>query len=262
MALKTRNIIPLIFSLGLVTCQPEPASLENRLPYHFVEFIRHSEGCLGDSTSCAVFKALYPKYDSADAEIRNRINQSIMETMIETISDDQAIQHLSLQEVAQNFFQDYQEYAADPFTLPWELECNGEVIYLSDQVFSLAISNYRYTGGAHPNTVTHMLNYDLHKGQPILLRDLVIDWDGFSKLAERYFRQSKGIDLRQSWEESGYFWGEEFKVSNNFAITEQGIKLYYNTYEIAPYAAGITEFIIPYQDLRGIILPAYLPKAT
>lgn len=262
MALNRITIIPIFLGLALFGCRPEPSTPVNNPPYHFVEFIRHSEGCAADSSTCAVFKAHYPKYDSADAVVRNRINESIMEAILDIVTDEKKTGNRSLQEVARDFFSDYREYANGPYAMPWELDCTGEVIYLSDRIFSLKISNYWFTGGAHPNTITNMLNYDLERGNIITLQDLVVDWDTFIGIAERSFRQAKGIDAGQSWQESGYFWGNEFKLSNNFAITEQGILLFYNTYEIAPYAAGITEFVISYADLKGIILEAYLPKAT
>ena len=242
-------------------CRPEEVEPIEEKPYHFVEFIRHAGECDGDSTNCAVFKAFYPQYDSADAGIRTRINNSILEAVIKSISDGQG-GGTSLQDLAQDFFKDYNEYSSGPFSMPWEMECNGTVLFLSDRIFSLQISNYKFTGGAHPNTITSMLNYDLEKGSTIQLSDLVIDWQNFNHIAEKYFRRSKDMDAQLPLENSGYFWGEDFKLSNNFAITEAGILLYYNTYEIAPYVGGITSFVIPFEELEKIIHPEFIPNAT
>jgi len=36
-------------------------------------------------------------------------------------------------------------------------------------------------------------------------------------------------------------------------FTDKGLKFLYNVYEIKPYASGITELEIPYEDLKGIL---------
>ena len=45
----------------------------------------------------------------------------------------------------------------------------------------------------------------------------------------------------------------EMFPSTNFALTDDGIRFVYNIYEIAPYAVGITELTVDYDDLKGIM---------
>ena len=54
-----------------------------------------------------------------------------------------------------------------------------------------------------------------------------------------------------SWKD--YFWGEEYMLPENFGITKEGLYFLYNPYEAAPYAAGSTEYIIPFEALKNII---------
>ena len=44
---------------------------------------------------------------------------------------------------------------------------------------------------------------------------------------------------------------ENFKP-NNFYLVDEGIVIYYDLYDIAPYAAGIRTFLIPFR--KGIVL--------
>ncbi|MCB1147785.1 MAG: DUF3298 domain-containing protein, partial [Leptospiraceae bacterium] len=41
----------------------------------------------------------------------------------------------------------------------------------------------------------------------------------------------------------------------NFAITEFGLLLFFNQYEIAAYAAGWTSFLVPYSKLKPYLKP-------
>ncbi|HKL79494.1 MAG TPA: RsiV family protein, partial [Mobilitalea sp.] len=48
---------------------------------------------------------------------------------------------------------------------------------------------------------------------------------------------------------------ENFKM-NNFFITKEGVVLYYQEYEIAPYSSGLPTFLIPYGE-EGAVPPKY-----
>jgi hypothetical protein len=45
------------------------------------------------------------------------------------------------------------------------------------------------------------------------------------------------------------------------ALTDTGIVVKYQPYEIAPYSSGQPELLIPYSELKGILRPEYLPPA-
>ena len=53
--------------------------------------------------------------------------------------------------------------------------------------------------------------------------------------------------------EEGYLNWTDMYPSKNFLLSPDGIKFYYNAYEIAPYAAGPTEITIPYESLKDIL---------
>ncbi len=243
-------------------CQEEQVESLS-LPYHFVEFVQYSPECAVDSTKCAVFKAAYPNFDSADADVKDQINNSIMEYLLQLLSDQPEAKpdQQSLQEVANDFFRDYQEFSFGGFDMPWELYCSSEVTYANEKLFSVSLNSYRFTGGAHPNTFTSMFNFDLDGGRLLSVDDIVVDYEAFKKIAEEIFRFERQIDPEVPLQEAGFFM-ESFQLSTNFAFTSEGIKLYYNPYEIAPYAAGITEIIIPYSRLAGVLKSRYLPQLS
>lgn len=52
-----------------------------------------------------------------------------------------------------------------------------------------------------------------------------------------------------------------FVPSDNVGLTDTGIVVKYQPYEIAPYSFGQPELLVPYSDLQGILRPEYLPPA-
>ncbi len=107
-------------------------------------------------------------------------------------------------------------------------------------MFSIAVTTYTYTGGAHglPRTDTYnVLNQDAAKR--VELKDLfgagykqTIDkhiQDEIAKHPDDYFKDGfEGIDDTQS-----------------FYIHQGSAVIVFGPYEIAPYAAGMPEFVIP-----------------
>jgi hypothetical protein len=50
----------------------------------------------------------------------------------------------------------------------------------------------------------------------------------------------------------GFFWDGSFKLSENFAVEKEGLRFYYNAYEVAPYAVDPTDLVIPRSELRKV----------
>jgi hypothetical protein len=73
-------------------------------------------------------------------------------------------------------------------------------------------------------------------------------------LGNRVFRKTRELADTASLSESYFEFPEnKFELNKNYGFTKNGIIFYYNNYEIAPYAAGPTELLIPYSDLGGLI---------
>lgn len=245
---------------GIVACQPDTKDTPDDLPpYHSVDFVRYSASCASDSMRCAAVKIQYLQYDSADLSIRQQINASIRSQLLEAIAGQIEQEAASLEEAAQLFIGDYAEFASVDFAMPWTLEAFSKVLMANNQWFVVAIDVYVFTGGAHPNSFRIILNYDLREGRLVSLGEVIKDSAAFSKAAEEIFRKEKGIQQTASLEQAGYFM-ENFQLSTQFALTPSGLLLFYNTYEIAPYVVGMTEFEIPYERIRGLIHDYYLPK--
>ncbi|MGI6577979.1 MAG: DUF3298 and DUF4163 domain-containing protein [Eubacteriales bacterium] len=120
-----------------------------------------------------------------------------------------------------------------------------EVTYIMACIISLYFDRYVYTGGAHGITARTSQTWNLQRGTEVTLERLFrcnIDMKGYlMERIERQIRENPDIyfdDYRQLIEK--YFREE------NFYCEPRGIVIYYQLYEIAPYASGIRTFLIPY----------------
>lgn len=131
-------------------------------------------------------------------------------------------------------------------------ELNIDNIYQHNGLVSVWGDGYSYYGGAHPNFVTRAWNFDLTAGEFLTIDDLSSeegDLNGFS------VQQLAGYEMdRQIYEKNlneGYFddyssYLPDFPSFASFYFTSSGMTVVFDTYIIAPYAAGPQIFEVPY----------------
>lgn len=136
----------------------------------------------------------------------------------------------------------------------WELAIKGDTIYVGPQVLTIRMETYANTGGAHPNTFSSYYSFDRSTGRRLLLSDILTDTTSLAPIVERIFRQKQGIPEEQSLEEEGYFVETgQFVLPEHVGVGRKGLIFYYNPYEIAAYAQGPIEIIVPYREIKDFL---------
>lgn len=114
-------------------------------------------------------------------------------------------------------------------------------------LLSLYTDQYEFTGGAHGNTLRIAQTWNLGGGGRVSLREFFApSFDYRTYLLE-------GIKEHIEKEPDLYFENyEELAAQNfndeNFYCTPQGLAVYYQQYEIAPYSSGIRVFVFPFSE--------------
>jgi hypothetical protein len=74
------------------------------------------------------------------------------------------------------------------------------------------------------------------------------------EIAERIFRKNEHLSPTDKLD--GYFFeNNKFGLPVSFTITDKGLMFFYEYYEIKPFAAGTTQLVIPFTELKGLVLP-------
>jgi len=138
-------------------------------------------------------------------------------------------------------------------TWSWEDKTRIQLYATTNKSFTLAIINYNYSGGAHANRTIDYENYTV-EGKKLEMKDLFVDGykNKLTQIANRFYRESNKLASNESLTKIGWY-GDNFILSDNFAITTKGLEFLYNPYEIKPYIAGITTFLLPYNRIRSIM---------
>lgn len=132
---------------------------------------------------------------------------------------------------------------------------SGHIAFNKIDLISYTVSFSTYTGGAHGASAYNNHVVDLKTGDLVTESDLFIA-NYQDLLAEmlvdalvKDFEVSAPADL----ENIGFFSVEEIFPNGNFLITEHGLTYTFNQYEIAAYAVGPINVLLPYDELEIIL---------
>ena len=117
-----------------------------------------------------------------------------------------------------------------------------------DDIISFYIDYYQFTGGAHGITNRVAYNIDVATGNELKLEDIFKkDFLYKDVINNEISRQIKKDPDR-------YFTGKDgfngINENQNFYIKNKKLVIYFELYEIAPYASGISEFVIPNKIIK------------
>lgn len=149
----------------------------------------------------------------------------------------------------------YKESLANGFPVrPFETVLNYTITFNDKGLLSMYRDYYDYTGGAHGNTVRKSDTYNLYNGKTLPLEAFFHTGEFTTMLLENILLQAD----RNMQENPGIYF-ENFpeliiKYFNpeNYYLTTEGIAIYYQQYEIAPYSTGIVVFVVPYSELEKL----------
>ncbi|AWA29136.1 DUF3298/DUF4163 domain-containing protein [Flavobacterium magnum] len=132
----------------------------------------------------------------------------------------------------------------------WEAKITGKVIYQSDSIINIELKHYKFTGGAHGYSGRTSLIFDAATGKYIPNEYLFRDRNRFKDFAEKKFRAAYKIPEGPINATNLMFEGGAFQLPQTYFFTDKGLLLFYNVYEIASYADGPKELLIPYKEVN------------
>lgn len=180
--------------------------------------------------------------------------------VITGLKDEKLQQNINskLEKEAVNFKNETEKYAKEYYEeckkagfefRTYQVHSEYRVSYNKNNIISIPVTYYSYTGGAHgiTNMVTHNIN--LKTGSEFILKDMFKEGSNYKDIIKsEIVNQIKSTP--DTYFEDAVEVVNEFKDEQSFYIQDGNIVVYYGQYEIAPYASGIREFKIPIDMLK------------
>ncbi|QQY79731.1 copper amine oxidase-like protein [Keratinibaculum paraultunense] len=132
----------------------------------------------------------------------------------------------------------------------------GYDVKSSENILSIVIDNYIFTGGAHGSSRRDYYNIDIDKNKIIQLSDLFKENSDFKSIISDEI--NKEIKRQIAEEAKSYFTDDEKFItiddSQDFYIDKDGdIVITFQPYEITPWYMGHPEFKIPSKSIANIL---------
>lgn len=256
--MKSHLIIALLSTVFLLSCD-EQQSLEFEQKTVSIQDLS-----LCDQSRCPDVIISYLQVvedDSRAAAINGLIQNDLGEMISSAVMPGDSLL-TEVEPAVKAFVKSFQDYYGDfpDDALTYELEVDSEVSFQSESVVSLMTSFYAYTGGAHGYEMIDYLNLDAENGSVLTLDKLIEDQDEFKAFAELKFKEQMDMAPEDDIN-SGRFYFEDdgFYIPEIFGFTEEGMELYYATYEIGSYADGPVSIEFSWEEMEpwlSIPLPA------
>lgn len=142
-----------------------------------------------------------------------------------------------------------------PIAFGSSFEVNYTLIGQQGGIWSFKFDNsYYFDGAAHPGSYSITVNYDLENGRALNLPDLFIPGSNYLQIISNYCKAE--ILTRDAAFES--FIGGADPHPENYArwnLSNEGLTITFDEYQVAPYAAGPQKVVIPFAALQGITDP-------
>jgi hypothetical protein len=161
----------------------------------------------------------------SNKEIQQTINENILKTVYELLQ-------------AQGYF----ENPNSTVTASYEIKTNQRGI------LSLTFINYAFSGGAHGLTLLRSLTYNIETGVLYQLKDLFLPNVNYVERLSALVKAQIEVRSIPVFEEF-----TQINPDQDFYIGDKALVLYYQLYELTPYAYGFPFFPISVYEIQDII---------
>ncbi|MBI3650303.1 MAG: DUF3298 domain-containing protein [Acidobacteria bacterium] len=149
-------------------------------------------------------------------------------------------------------------YQENPDAPPSGVVITHNILMANDEMISVIFGISTFTSGAaHPNNGSHTLNYDLKNNKEIALRELFTAGANYlptlaSLCAKSLQTKLKKLEMN---DEALIAEGTAATAENyqSWNLTPKGLLFTFDPYQVAAYAAGPQEVLIPYASMKTIL---------
>ncbi len=191
---------------------------------------------------------------TGNKEVSDKINAVIEQHLVTILTSNQDdVQNVvTIKDAVSSFIKDYRQFEAEfgNSFIAYNADTNMMISYFSEDLISIQLDYYLFTGGAHGYGGTNYLNFNTNTGEILTPSTMYANKKEFLNYVENKFREEYQIPKDSSINSTG-FWFENdiFYLPENVGFTETEVVLLYNQYEIASYAEGPILLSFPKEEV-------------
>ena len=250
------------FLLGTVAVSANAGSLINSTDYLQYALSDRIYKICAERDNCPEIEVEYlsSNHDWINKAVNARVNNVVVnsqpsESKPVTEMSDTKQAKMSIDAFVNAQFESMSDYDSLPYTLMVTPEYIGHV----DNFELFEINAYTFTGGAHGMPFSEYLVFDTQTKRQVVLSDMIVSGkqSTFEALAYEAYKEWVGtVDE----EVKNYEKDWPFFLSDNVTLSDKGVDIRYQHYDIGSYAYGMPALSISYSKLKGVLDPYFMPK--
>lgn len=196
-------------------------------------------------------------------QLQTRQTQTNVST---TAKDEQQDKQILIQQITpyvNKFMRLAEEVKSLGSTSQLSVYIKPQVLNPKGPVTTVVINANNYIGGAHGSSAQQYINFELASKKVLNIESIL--QTGQRKALNDVVHQKFQNWVKETQQEVDFKLYENlwnFKLSDNFYLSPQGLIFQYAEYEIGPYAVGLPRLTVSYDELQTILKPQYLPVLT
>lgn len=209
----------------------------------------NSETTASDGTIVGAYDYTYPIVtikgnETASAEIakdQEERKKAFIEEALKNQENGKSDYEEMDEEQVQEIFQSYDDYAS------YQVERQDE------KILSFSYNSWYYGGGAHGNSYTSGLNYDVKTGKVLTFEDIFENKEnGLAEVKEYILEQCQLPYYSERLSENYENYIDDVITDEFWYFAKEGIHVVSNEYMLSSYASGSFEFVVPYDRLTEL----------
>ena len=198
------------------------------------------------------------RYPTNDTALLKTINKAFFGDAYATMGPNTAIEKY-LREVRNEYLFGSLDFSAKELAdMKSELDLENSITYYDDYIITMQKELYTYSAGA-AHGLHGVGNYTIDRRSKDVISEGDLFIDGYEaelgKVLQRALVKYLGRKNAQEVEKEDGFSITDLTSNDNFRLDAKGMTYTYNPYEIAPYAFGVIEVFVPYEEVRHLLRP-------
>lgn len=238
-------------NISMIPVQTDQQTSKDGLFTQGIKWEHTKPACTGDCPSIQLDSVVFPGVPRLTELIDHALS------VMTGIGNESPHPYVTVAEYERYFWQT--AAARDSTTL------TAKTRYRNRHLTVIELASWQYfTGAAHGVSATQFLNWHNDNHKVLGLADILEagKYDAYLGALKQAHTQWLSTHPDAVNDPQAYTRMWPFQPSDNFAFTDQGLVVKYDSYQIAPYSSGQPELLVPYSALAGIVRPEYLPAES
>lgn len=228
---------------------PAPAATAP-LQFETRNFVKHY--CVNDD-QCADFNVFFLQFAENSPQIVRQVSDLIRARIIAGLEGNTTVPfEAALDSMGTRFIDDFVQLKREnpDNTMGQDIQVTSNVLANTGKLLTVRIDFNTYTGGAHPNSTSTLMSFDLtQNARELAVADMLPDSTAVLPLLEQAYKAAKGLQAGDDIKQLLLGDIEKLPLPANIGIVPEGLLFVYNNYEIAPYAVGGADILLTWEQL-------------